>query len=136
MITGAARVDCAILVVSGVEGAMSQTKEHLLLCKHAGVKSVVVYINKADQVKDPEMFDLIEMEMRDLLTNYGFDGKNSLFVRGSALCALEGRNKEIGEDSITALLDVLDTKMPLPDRKQDLPFRLSVEHTIYIKVIP
>ena len=134
MITGAARMDVAILVISAADGPMSQTKEHLLLCKQVGVKDIVVFMNKSDLVSDEEMYQLIEMEVRELLTNYGFDGKKAIFVRGSALAAIDGSNKEKGEDSIKRLLDVLDSQLPLPPRSIDKPFLLSIDHTINIGV--
>ena len=132
MITGAARMDTAILVVSAADGPMSQTREHILLCKQVGVKTIVVYLNKADQVKDDEIFQLIELELKEMLDSYGFDGKNTFFVRGSALCALDGSNKELGENSIKNLLEVLDTKMPLPPRALDKPFIMSIDHTLTV----
>lgn len=135
MITGAARIECAILVVSAQEGPMAQTKEHLLLCKQAGVKNVLVYLSKADMVGDNEMYQLIELEVRELLNNYGFDGKSAFFVKGSALCYLEGKRPDIGEESIKELLDTLSTKVSLPERLIDKPFLLSVENTIYLKVL-
>ncbi len=132
MITGAARMDVAILVVSAADGPMPQTREHLLLCKQVGVKDVVVFLNKADQVKDDELYELVELEVRDLLTSYGFEGKKSIFVRGSALCALEGKRKEIGEDSIAKLLDVMDSKVPIPERELNKPLIMHVDHTLTI----
>ncbi len=132
-VIGAARMDTGILVVSA-EGQDKQTKEHVLIAKYSGVGSIVVYINKADLVKDKEMLDIVELEVRDMLTSYGYDGKNAFVVRGSALCALEGGNKELGDDSIAQLLNVLDTKMPLPVRHTELPFVMHVDHTIPISV--
>ena len=132
MITGAARMDVAILVVSASDGPMPQTREHLLLCKQVGVKEVVVFLNKADTLKDDELYELVELEVRDLLTSYGFEGKKALFVRGSALCALEGKRKEIGEDSITKLLEVLDSKVPIPDRELNKSFIMHVDHTLNV----
>ena len=130
MITGAARMDIAILVVSAADGPMSQTREHLLLCKQVGVKDIVVYLNKGDQVKDDELYELIEMEVRDLLDQYGFVGKNAKFVHGSALCAIEGKRKELGEDSIVRLLTVLDTEIPVPPRELTKPFIMNIQHTL------
>ena len=97
MITGAARMDGGILVVSGVDGAMPQTREHILLCKQVGVKCIIVYLNKADLVNDEEIFELVELEVRELLTQYNYDGDNAVFIRGSALCALEGKEPTLGE---------------------------------------
>lgn len=134
MITGAARMDVAILVISAADGPMSQTKEHILLCKQVGVKDIVVFLNKSDLVSDEEMYQLIELEVRELLTNYGFDGKAAIFVRGAALCALDGTNKEKGEDSIKRLLDVLDSQIKLPKRAIDKPFLLSIDHSLNIPV--
>ena len=132
MITGAACMDIAILVVSAADGPMSQTKEHLLLCKQAGVKDIVIYLNKADQVKDDELYELVEMEIRDLMDSYGFIGKNALFVHGSALCALEDKRKEMGENSIAKLMDVLDSKIKIPDRELNKPFLMSVDATYLV----
>jgi elongation factor Tu len=134
MITGAARMDVAILVISAADGPMSQTKQHLLLCKQVGVKDIVVFLNKSDLVSDEDMYQLIELEVRELLTNYGFDGKAAIFVRGSALSALDGTNKEKGEDSIKRLLDVLDSQIKLPKRAIDKPFLLSIDHSLNIPV--
>merc|ERR1712023_338700 len=100
MITGAAQMDGAIMVVAGTDGQMPQTTEHLLLAKQVGIKHLVVFINKADIVDDPEMLDLVDMEMRDLLTDYGFDGENTPIISGSALCALEGKKPELGADKV------------------------------------
>ena len=130
MITGAARMDVGILVVSAADGPMPQTREHLLLCKQAGVHDIVVFLNKADQVKDDEIYELVEMEVRDLLTAYGFEGKKTLFVRGSALSCLEGKKPEIGDESIAKLLNVLDTQIPLPPRDIHKPFIMHVDHTL------
>eukprot|EP00826_Nyctotherus_ovalis_P045934 TRINITY_DN5130_c0_g7_i1.p1 TRINITY_DN5130_c0_g7~~TRINITY_DN5130_c0_g7_i1.p1 ORF type:complete len:332 (+),score=97.86 TRINITY_DN5130_c0_g7_i1:467-1462(+) len=127
MITGAACMDIGILVVSAEEGPMFQTREHLLLCKQAGVKDIVVYLNKADLVKDDEMFELLKMEIVDLMDGYGFVGKNAMFVRGSALAALEGKEKEIGEDSIAQLLDILDTKISIPERDLNTTFMMNID---------
>ncbi len=132
MITGAARMDVAILVVSAADGPMPQTREHILLCGQVGVKDVVVFLNKADQVKDDEMYQLVEMEVRDMLDAYGFKGKTTHFIHGSALCALEGKRKDIGEDSIKQLLDTLDSKIPVPQRPLDKPFMMNVDHTLTI----
>ena len=132
MITGAARMDTGILVVSAPDGPMPQTREHLLLCKQVGVKSIIVYLNKAEQVKDDELFELVELELKDLLTSYGFDGANTIFIRGSALCALDGTKKEIGEDSIKKLLDAMDSKIPIPPRPIDKPFFMNIDHSLTV----
>ena len=123
-------MDTAILVVSAADGPMPQTREHVLLCKQVGVKSVVVFLNKADQVQDEELYELVQLELRDLLTAYGFDGANTIFVRGSALSSLEGKKKEIGEDSIQRLLDVLDSQVPIPPRSLGGAFLMNIDHTL------
>ncbi|XP_056390562.1 elongation factor Tu, mitochondrial [Hyla sarda] len=127
MITGTSQMDGCILVVAATDGQMPQTREHLLLAKQIGVKHIVVYINKADAIDDKEMLDLVEMEIRELLTEFGYDGDGTPVVVGSALCALENRNKEIGFDSIMKLLDAVDSYIPLPERDLDKPFLLPVE---------
>jgi len=99
-----------------------------LLARQVGIKDIVVFINKIDTLDDPEMIELVEMEMRDLLSEYGFDGENVPFVKGSALCALNGTNKEIGEDKITELMEIIDTQIPTPVRDLDKPFLLPIEH--------
>ena len=121
-------MDTGILVVSS-EGHDIQTKEHVLLAKQVGVKSIVVYMNKVDLDKDKELLEITELEIRDILTSSGYDGKNTHFVRGSATCALEGSKKDIGEDSIKSLLEILDTKMPLPTRELNKPFLMDIHHT-------
>ena len=115
MITGAAQMDGAIIVVSAADGQMPQTREHLLLAKQVGVKKLVVYINKVDQVDDPEMLELVDMEIRDLLSSYGFDGENTPIVKGSALAALENRNEDIGTKSIDELMEATDSWLDIPD---------------------
>ncbi|XP_061446868.1 elongation factor Tu, mitochondrial isoform X2 [Rhineura floridana] len=132
MITGTAPLDGCILVVAATDGQMPQTKEHLLLARQIGVKDVVVYINKADAVDDPEMLELVELEIRELLTEFGYQGETTPVVVGSALCALEHRNPELGLNSIMKLLDVVDTHIPLPQRELDKPFLLPIEHTYSI----
>ena len=127
MISGASHMDGAILVVSATDGAMPQTKEHLLLARQIGIEHLVVFINKADAV-DAEMIELVEMEIRDLLTANKYDGDATPIVVGSALCALEGRSPEIGESSIMALMDAIDSFIPTPKRDLDKPFLMSVEH--------
>lgn len=117
MITGAAQMDGAIIVVSATDGQMPQTREHLLLARQVGVKKLVVFINKVDQISDPEMLELVDMEIRDLLSTYNFDGENTPIIMGSALAALEGREDAIGASKINALVDACDTWLDLPERK-------------------
>jgi elongation factor Tu len=131
MITGAAQMDGAILVVAATDGPMPQTREHLLLAKQVGVPRIVVFMNKVDMVDDPEMLDLVEMEIRELLTKYEFDGDNTPIIRGSALKALEGDAKY--EGAITELLDALDNYIPDPVRDIDKPFLMPVEDVFSIK---
>lgn len=128
MITGAAQMDGAILVVAATDGIMPQTREHLLLAKQIGVEHLVIFINKVD-AGDKEMVELVEMEIRELLTEMGFDGENIPIVAGSALCALEDKNPEIGRDAIIKLLAEVDAHIPTPIRELDKPFLLPVEHT-------
>lgn len=127
MITGTAQMDGCILVVAGTDGQMPQTREHLLLARQIGVEHVVVYINKADVVDDKEMLDLVEIEIRELLTEFGYDGDSTPVVIGSALCALENREPELGINSVLKLLDVVDSYVPLPKRKLDEPFLLPIQ---------
>lgn len=117
MITGAAQMDGGIIVVSATDGQMPQTREHLLLARQVGITKLVVFINKVDMVSDPEMLELVDMEMRDLLSTYNFDGENTPIIMGSALAALEGRDPEIGENKITELVNACDTWLELPPRK-------------------
>ncbi|EPQ32397.1 uncharacterized protein PFL1_00593 [Pseudozyma flocculosa PF-1] len=132
MITGAAQMDGAIIVVSATDGQMPQTREHLLLAKQVGIKKLVVFINKVDQVDDPEMLELVEMEMRDLLSTYGFNGEETPIVSGSALAALEGRNPEIGAQAITKLMEETDRWLDMPPRDLDKPFLMPVEDVFSI----
>jgi elongation factor Tu len=132
MITGAAQMDGAILVVSAADGPMPQTREHILLARQVGVPALVVYMNKVDMVDDPELLDLVEMEVRELLSNYQFPGDEIPIVKGSALAALEGRDAPIGEDSIMALMTAVDTYIPQPDRPIDQPFLMPVEDVFSI----
>ncbi|KAI1319617.1 translation elongation factor Tu [Mortierella claussenii] len=132
MITGAAQMDGAIIVVAATDGQMPQTREHLLLAKQVGIQKLVVFINKVDAVDDPEMLELVEMEMRDVLSTYGFDGENTPIVMGSALCALEGRNKEIGEDAIMKLMAAVDEHIDTPVRDFEKPFLMPVEDVFSI----
>ncbi|KAN0066136.1 translation elongation factor Tu [Thecaphora frezii] len=132
MITGAAQMDGAIIVVSATDGQMPQTREHLLLAKQVGIKKLVVFINKVDQVDDKEMLELVEMEMRDLLSTYGFDGEETPIVSGSALAALEGRDPEIGQQAILKLMEEVDRWLDLPPRDLDKPFLMPVEDVFSI----
>jgi elongation factor Tu len=133
MITGAAQMDGAILVVSATDGPMPQTREHILLARQVNVPNIVVYLNKVDLVDDQELVDLVEMEVRELLSQYDFDGDNTEFVRGSALKALEGDKSEIGEESIQKLLKAVDTSIPQPMRATDKPFLMSIEDVFTIE---
>ncbi len=132
MITGAAQMDGAILVVSASDGPMPQTREHVLLCRQVGVQKIVVFMNKVDQVNDPELLDLVEMEIRELLSSYEFDGDNAPVIRGSALAAVEGRDPDIGENAIKRLLEAIDTYFPTPERPVDKPFLMPVEDVFSI----
>ena len=132
MITGAAQMDGAILVVSAADGAMPQTKEHILLARQVGVPNIVVYLNKADQVDDAELTELVEMEIRELLTSYKFPGDNIPFVSGSALKALEGDTSDIGEPAILKLAEALDSYIPEPKRAIDGDFLMPVEDVFSI----
>jgi elongation factor Tu len=130
MITGAAQMDGAILVVSAADGPMPQTREHILLARQVGVPRIVVFLNKVDLLDDEELVELVEMEVREILSKYEFDGDNITIVRGSALAALEG--KEEGKQAIQNLLDALDTDIPEPERAIDKPFLMSVEDVFSI----
>jgi elongation factor Tu len=132
MITGAAQMDGAILVVSAADGPMPQTREHILLARQVGVPYIVVYLNKADMVDDKELLDLVEMEVRDLLTQYKFPGDKTPIVVGSALKALEGDQSDIGEPSIFKLVDTMDEYFPLPERAIDQPFLMPIEDVFSI----
>ncbi len=125
MVTGAAQMDGAILVVAATDGPMPQTKEHVLLAKQVNVPRIVVFLNKCDMVEDEEMFELVEMEVRDLLSKYDFDGDNTPIIRGSALGALNGEAK--WEDKVMELMDAVDNWIPLPPREMDKPFLMPVE---------
>ncbi|KAI5811088.1 P-loop containing nucleoside triphosphate hydrolase protein [Peziza echinospora] len=127
MITGAASMDGAIIVVAASDGQMPQTREHLLLARQVGIQRVVVFVNKCDVVDDPEMLELVEMEMRELLSTYQFDGDETPIIMGSALCALEDRLPEVGEKKINELLDAVDNWIPTPVRDLDKPFLMPVE---------
>ena len=132
MITGAAQMDGAILVVSAADGPMPQTREHILLARQVGVPAIVVYMNKVDQVDDEELLDLVELEMRELLTTYEFPGDDIPFIRGSALAALEGGDEETGRNSILKLMEAVDAYIPQPDRPKDLPFLMPIEDVFSI----
>ncbi len=132
MITGAAQMDGAILVVNAADGPMPQTREHILLARQVGVPSLVVFLNKVDQVDDEELFELVEMEIRELLTSYDFPGDDIPIIKGSALAAVEGRDDAIGKDAITALLKAVDDYIPTPDRPIDKPFLMPVEDVFSI----
>jgi elongation factor Tu len=133
MITGAAQMDGAILVVSAADGPMPQTREHILLARQVGVPYIVVYLNKADMVDDPELLELVEMEVRELLSEYDFPGDDVPVVVGSALRALEGDEGELGEQSVIELLEAVDTYIPEPERAIDRPFLLAVEDVFTIQ---
>jgi elongation factor Tu len=132
MITGAAQMEGAILVVSASDGVMPQTREHILLARQIGVPSIVVYMNKVDMVEDPELLELVEMEIRELLTFYKYPGENIPIVRGSAKAALEGKDPKLGAESIVALMKAVDEHVPLPKRVLDKPFLMPVEDVFSI----
>jgi elongation factor Tu len=132
MITGAAQMDGAILVVNAADGPMPQTKEHILLAKQVGVPSIVVYLNKVDQVKDKELIQLVEEEIKELLTSYKFPGDKTPIIRGSALAAIEGKDDAIGKNSILELMKAIDEFIPQPDRPKDKPFLMPVEDVFSI----
>jgi len=132
MITGAAQMDGAILVVSAADGPMPQTREHILLARQVGVPALVVYMNKVDQVDDEELLELVEMQIRELLSSYEFPGDDIPIVKGSALAALEGRDDEIGKNSIVELMNAVDSYIPQPERPVDLPFLMPVEDVFSI----
>jgi len=132
MITGAAQMDGAILVVAATDGQMPQTREHLLLANQVGVKHLCVFINKADMVDDEELLELVEMEIRELLTEYGFDGDETPVISGSALCTLEDKSPEIGLEAIQELIKSVDAHIPLPVRDLDKPFLMPVEDSFSI----
>jgi elongation factor Tu len=132
MITGANQMEAAILVVAATDGAMPQTREHLTLAKQIGIEDIVVYINKVDAA-DKEMVELVEMELRELLTELGYKGDEVPFVCGSALAAMEGKLPEIGRDSVIKLLELIDTHFKLPIREVDKPFLMPIEHVYSIQ---
>ena len=132
MITGAAQMDGAILVVSAADGPMPQTREHILLARQVGVPAIVVFMNKVDQVDDEELLDLVELEVRELLTAYEFPGDDIPVVRGSGLAALEGRDEEIGKNQVMALMEAVDSYVPQPERPKDRPFLMPIEDVFSI----
>lgn len=125
-------MDGGILVVSATDGAMPQTREHILLCKQVGVKNIVIYLNKCDIIDDEEMHELVEMEVRELLSQYDYDGDDCAFIKGSALCALNGTDPEIGAKSIEALLKAMDETFNVPTRETEKPFLMSIDQSINI----
>merc|ERR1719310_2379437 len=129
MITGASTMDGAILVVSAPDGPMPQTREHVLLARQVGLPSLVVFLNKCDAVDDEELLELVEMEVRELLSLHEFPGDDTPIVRGSALCALEGREDELGRDAVRELMNQVDDFIPTPQRDTDKPFLMPVEGT-------
>ena len=132
MITGAAQMDGAILVVSAPDGPMPQTREHILLARQVGVPYIIVYLNKCDMVDDPELLELVEMEVRELLSNYNFPGDDIPIIKGSAKLALEGDKGELGEQSIMKLAETLDSYIPTPERALDQPFLMPIEDVFSI----
>ena len=132
MITGAAQMDGAILVVNAADGPMPQTREHILLARQVGVPALVVFLNKVDQVDDPELLELVEMEVRELLSSYDFPGDDIPIVAGSALAAVEGRDAEIGKDKILELMAAVDEYIPTPERPVDQPFLMPIEDVFSI----
>jgi elongation factor Tu len=132
MITGAAQMDGAILVVSAADGPMPQTREHILLARQVGVPAIVVFLNKCDMVDDPELLDLVELEVRELLSSYEFPGDDIPIIRGSALMALEDKSKELGHDAILKLMEAVDAYIPQPERPKDRPFLMPIEDVFSI----
>ncbi len=132
MITGAAQMDGAILVVSAADGPMPQTREHILLARQVGVPALVVFLNKVDMVDDPELLELVEMEVRELLSSYQFPGDDIPIIKGSALCALEDREPELGEKAILKLMEAVDAYIPQPERPKDRPFLMPIEDVFSI----
>jgi elongation factor Tu len=132
MITGAAQMDGAILVVSATDGPMPQTREHILLARQVGVPTMVVFMNKVDLVDDEEILELVEMEIRELLSKYDFDGDNIPIIRGSATAALSGSNPKLGQEAVLALMEAVDTYLPQPERPLDKPFMMPIEDVFSI----
>jgi elongation factor Tu len=133
MITGAAKMDGGVLVVSAIDGVMPQTREHILLCRQIGVGTIIVFLNKCDLSKDPDIQELVEMEVKEILSKYKYDPDDTAFIRGSALCAVQGTDKELGEKAIENLLNAMDTKIPEPVRDVDKPFLLSIDSIFNIE---
>src|SRR5476649_848371 len=132
MITGAAQMDGAILVVSAADGPMPQTREHILLARQVGVPYIIVFMNKADMVDDAELLELVEMEVRELLSKYDFPGDDTPFITGSALKALDGDTGPMGEEAVFKLVEAMDTYFPIPERQIDKPFLLPIEDVFSI----
>jgi elongation factor Tu len=132
MITGAAQMDGAILVVSAADGPMPQTREHILLARQVGVPALVVFMNKCDMVDDPELLDLVELEVRELLSSYNFPGDKIPIIRGSALMALENKEPALGHDAVLKLMDAVDEYIPQPERPVDMPFMMAIEDVFSI----
>jgi len=132
MITGAAQMDGAILVVSAADGPMPQTREHILLARQVGVPALVVFMNKVDMVDDPELLELVELEVRELLSSYQFPGDDIPIIKGSALCALEDKQPELGKEAILKLMEAVDSYIPQPERAKDRPFLMPVEDVFSI----
>jgi len=132
MITGAAQMDGAILVVSAADGPMPQTREHILLARQVGVPALVVFMNKVDMVDDPELIELVEMEVRELLSSYQFPGDEIPIIKGSALMALEGKSPELGHDAVLKLMEAVDAYIPQPERPKDQPFLMPIEDVFSI----
>src|SRR5215470_2878699 len=132
MITGAAQMDGAILVVSAADGPMPQTREHILLARQVGVPALVVYMNKIDMVDDPELIELVELEVRELLSSYDFPGDDIPVIKGSALAALEGKDPEVGQKSVEELMAAVDDYIPQPERPKDRPFLMPIEDVFTI----
>ncbi len=132
MITGAAQMDGAILVVSAADGPMPQTREHILLARQVGVPAIVVFLNKVDMVDDPELLELVELEVRELLTSYNFPGDDIPIVKGSALCALEDKKPDLGRNAVLELMKAVDQYIPQPERPKDRPFLMPIEDVFSI----
>jgi elongation factor Tu len=132
MITGAARMDGGILVVSAADGAMPQTREHILLCRQVGVKTILIFLNKCDLVEDEEMHELVEMEVRELLSAYDYDGDNTPLIKGSALCALNGTDPEIGFNAMEELVAAMDEHIKEPVREMEKDFLMSIDSSVNI----
>ena len=132
MITGAARMDGGILVVSAADGAMPQTREHILLCRQVGVKSIIVFLDKIDLVEDPEMHELVEMEVRELLSSYEYDGDNIPIIKGSALAALNGTDPELGVEALEKLVEAIDNNISEPPRESKKDFLMSIDTSLNI----